>query len=327
MRLRTVWIPLLLAVALAAPGCKKKDMPTRDEPAAEGETTDVTSDRSMQVMNFYVDFFNELLRDVPSGLRNYWSRTKDDGLDVDTMTKWGNVVCAGTGWMKMKREGAKKQLDKATKSSSGEFANMPPLAQAMYAAGVAYADQRDAVCGYVKGGEFKNDKGAKAKTLHTAVVAAREEWNKAVGALAAELDRIQDAQALAELAKYEADKSYGYWFRITTMRANEWLRIVRRDASKIEANTAALEETIAGVQEFNKAKGDAAHKSFQSYVKQVDRLAKDVAKLKKALASAKKPADKELVVDKQFDSLVSIYNTMISLHNTMIGVEGRGELK
>lgn len=316
-----------LVIVLGLAGCNKKDVAASDEPAAAGETTDVTSDRSMQVMNFYVDFFNELIRDVPATMRNYFSRAKDDGLDADTMKKWGNVVCAGGGWMKLKRDGAKKKLDKAAKASTGEFSKMPDLAQAMYDKGVAYADQRDAVCAYIKSGDYAKDGGARAKALHTEVMAAREAWNSAVGGLATELDRIEDAQSLAELAKHEADKGYGYWFRFTTIRANEFLRVVRRDATKIEASVPRVEEAITGIQELARSKGAAVHKSFEGYVKQVDRLAKDVAKLKKALASAKTPAAKEEVVDKHFGNLVSIYNSMISLHNTLIGVEGRGELK
>ena len=39
------------------------------------------------------------------------------------------------------------------------------------------------------------------------------------------------------------------------------------------------------------------------------------------------PAAKNQAVEKQFEDLISIYNTMISLHNTLIGAEGRGDLK
>jgi len=281
----------------------------------------------MQVMNLYVELFNELIRDVPSPLTNYYDHATETGLTLDDMTKWGNVICAGPGWMKMSRDGAKKQVEKATRASSGEFAKMPPLAEAMLTTGVAYAAVRDEVCAYVKSGEFKRDRGAQAKVRHTKVLAARDAWNAAVGALGGELDRVEDAQSLAELKKHEADKSYGYWFRFTTIRANEFLRVVRRDATKVEASVAPLAEAIAGARAFAATKGDKVHESFAGYMKQVDRLEQALTKLTKALKSAKTPAAKQAAVEQAFDGLIDIYNTMISLHNVLIGVEGRGDLK
>jgi hypothetical protein len=318
---------LLAALVLLTTGCKKKDKAANDEPAAEGSTTDLTSDRSMQVMNAYVELFNGLLDAVPDTLDNYWEHAGDKPLTVDTMTKWGNVICAGAGWMKMNREQSKDQVEKIERLSSGEFAKMPPLAEAMYAAGVAYVDQRDAMCTYVKGGQFKDDQGAKATELHDGIVKARDLWNAAVDALAAELDRVQDAQATAELAKHEADKSYGYWFRFTTIRANELLRLARRDPVKAEATIVPLEQALAGFNEFVKAKGAGVNETFAGYAKQVDRFAATTAKLKPALAAAKTPAAKAAAIDAVFDDLVSAYNTMISLHNVLIEAEARGDLK
>ena len=319
-------VSLIVALAVAGAGCKKKDVAGEKEPAAAGATTDVTSDRSLQVMNYYVELFNELIGEVPDVARNYWDQAGDAPLTVETMTKWGNVICAGTGWMKMKRDSSKKQLEVAKKASSGEFVKLPPLADAMHATGVAYAEQRDELCKYVKGGEWKTDAGAKAKTFHTALGAARDAWNAAAGGLGAELDRIEDAQSNAELAKHD-DKSYGYWFRVTTMRANEFLRLARRDAVKAEAALPKLQAALAAFDAFGKSKGTAVHETFAGYGKQVERFATAATKLAKGLAGAKTVPAKEVVIEKQFDELVSIYNTMISLHNTLVGAEGRGDLK
>jgi hypothetical protein len=245
---------------------------------------------------------------------------------MDHMSKWGNVICAGAGWMKIARDGAKEKLEKAKRSSSGEFAKMPALADAMFAAGVALGDQRELVCKYVKGGEFKSDGGAKAKELHEAVVAAHESWNQAVGALGAELDRVQDAQSLAELKQHEKD-TYGYWFRFTTMQANELLRVARRDPAKLDGSFAALKDAIAGARAFAASKRAGVNETFAGYMKQVDRLADATTKLEKSVGAARTPAAKGQAVEKQFEDLLSIYNTMISLHNTLIAAEGRGDLK
>ena len=324
---RSLALALVLVAALAGGGCKKPDPAKHDEPAAAGSTADLSSDRSMQVMNLYVELFNDLIKDVPSPMSNYFDRATENGLALEEMTKWGNVICAGAGWMKMSRDGARKQAAEAKRSSSGEFAKMPPLAEAMLTTGVAYADTRDEVCKYIKSGDFKKDQGGRAKELHGKVLAAREAWNAAVGALGSELDRVEDAQTQAELKKHEADQSYGYWFRLTTMRANELLRVVRRDAAKIEASVAPFTDAVAGAQAFAATKGAKVNQSFAGYLKQVERMTKAVAALQKSLASAKTPAAKQLVVDKAFDDLVGIYNTMISLHNTLIGAEGRGDLR
>jgi hypothetical protein len=319
-------LALSLVVLVTASACKKKVFKKEDEPAAAGDTKDVNSDRSMQVMNYYVDFFNEVLADAPAPLENYFEYATDDGLSVENMTKWGNVICAGAGWMKISRDGAKEKLETAKRASSGEFAKMPALGDAMFAAGVALGDQRDTMCKYVKGGEFKSDNGAKAKALHTSVTGAWETWNQAVGALGAELDRVQDAQSLAELKQHAPD-TYGYWFRFMTIQANEFIRVARRDPAKLDASFAALAEAIKGAKAFEASKGAGVNESFAGYMKQVDRLSAATAKLEKAYKSAKTPAAKNQAVEKQFEDLISIYNTMVSLHNTLIGAEGRGDLK
>jgi hypothetical protein len=203
---------------------------------------------------------------------------------------------------------------------------MPALGDAMYAAGVALGDQREAVCKYVKGGEFKSDGGAKAKELHQAVLAALEGWKQAVGALGTELDRVQDAQSLAELAQHGKD-TYGYWYRFMTIQANQFLRVARRDPDKLDASFTALEDAIAGARAFAAGKGAGVNETFAGYMKQVDRLADATTKLEKNVRAAKTPAAKGQAVDKQFEDLISIYNTMISLHNTLVGAEGRGDLK
>ncbi len=320
---------MLLLLILTTIACKpkKKDPAADDPPAAEGSTDDLTSDRSMQVMNEYVALFNGVLADVPTTLDNYWDQAGDKPLTVDAMTKWGNVICAGAGWMKMNRDQTKEQVDKVKRMSSGEFAKMPALAEAMFTASVALVDQRDAMCTYVKGGEFKADKGAKAEAIHGDIIKARDAWNASVDALAAELDRVQDAQATAELKAHEADKGYGYWFRFLTIRANELIRVARRDSAKAEAAIPPLEEAIAGFDAFAKSKGAGLHETFAGYGKQVERLAGVIAKLKPALAKAKTPADKDAAFGEAFEGLVDAYNTMISLHNVLIEAEGRGELK
>lgn len=319
-------LALSLVLLFTAGACKKKVFKKEDEPAAAGDTKDVTSDRSMQVMNYYVDFFNEVLADAPSPLRSYLEYAGDEGLSTENMTKWGNVICAGAGWMKISRDGAKEKLETAKRSSSGEFAKMPALADAMFAAGTALGDQREAVCKYVKGGEFKSDGGARAKELHKAVVAAYETWNQAVGALGAELDRVQDAQSLAELKQHAPD-TYGYWFRFTTMQANEFLRVARRDPAKLDGSFAALKDAVAGAKAFAASKGAGVDETFAGYMKQVDRFAGATAKLEKSVRAAGTPAAKGQAVEKQFEDLISTYNTMISLHNTLVAAEGRGALK
>ena len=75
------------------------------------------------------------------------------------------------------------------------------------------------------------------------------------------------------------------------------------------------------------SKGAGVNESLAGYMKQVDRLSDATAKLEKAYRAAKTPAAKNQAVEKQFEDLISIYNTMISLHNTLIGAEGRGDLK
>jgi hypothetical protein len=319
-------LALSLVLVVAAAGCKKKVFKKDDEPAAAGDTRDVTSDRSLQVMNYYVDFFNEVLADAPSPLANYMERAGEHGLSVDDMSKWGNVICAGAGWMKIARDRAKEKLETAKRSSSGEFAKMPALGDAMFAAGVALGDQREVVCKYVKGGEFKSDGGAKAKELHQAVVAAHATWNQAVGALGAELDRVQDAQSVAELQEHAKD-TYGYWFRFMTIQANEFLRVARREPAKLDASFAALKDAITAAKAFAASRGPGVNETFAGYMKQVDRLAGATTRLEKSVRAAKTPAAKAQAVEKQFEDLISIYNTMISLHNTLIAAEGRGGLE
>lgn len=320
----TIRITLTITAALVVFGCKKPE--SKDAPAAEGSTDNVNSDRSKQVMNYYVDFFNTVIRDAPAPLKQYLRRAdKDKGLSVATMTKWANVVC-GPSWMKMKRDKAKKKLESAKKASSGEFAKLPPLGEGMLTAGIALNEKRDAMCKYVKGGGFKKDDGAKAAEFHKEILATRKIWFEAVGALASELDRIEDAQVLAEIKKHEAAKGQSYYYRYASFRSNQFLRVARREPAKLAEAIGEAKAAIAETQAFAKAQGDKLHKSFAGYMKQVDRMAVALDKLEKGLARAKTDADKVDLVDKQFGNLVSIYNTMVSLYNTLIGAESRGEL-
>lgn len=319
----TTCISLILGAALAA-GCKKPE--PKEDPAAEGSTDDVNSDRSKQVMNYYVDFFNTVIRDAPAPLKSYWRRAdKEKGLSVEDMTKWANVVC-GPPWMKMKQDQAKKKLEQARKASSGEFATLPPKGEAMLAAGVALNEKRDAMCEYVKGGGFKKDSGAGAAEHHKEIIAAQKSWHEAVGALAGELDRIEDAQVLAEIKKHEAAKGQSYWYRHASFESNQLLRVARRDPARLGEAIGAAKQAIADTQAYAKANAGKLHKSFEGYMKQVDRMAAALDKLEKGLAKAKTDADKVEVVDKQFKDLVGIYNTMVSLYNTLIQAESRGEL-
>jgi hypothetical protein len=324
-RTRAIAVATICLLLAGLAGCNKKKATAADEPAAKGETTDVTSDRSLQVMNYYVEFFNQVIDEAPAPLRNYFDEAGDDGLTVEDMTKWGNVICAGAGWMKLRREAAAENLAQAKKASTGEFAPLPPLADAMLASGVALVDKRDEACKYIKSGDFKADQGARAKALHGEILAARTAWHTAVDGLGAELDRIEDAQSLAEIGKHQPG-TYGFLFRTATFRANELLRMARRDVTKVEGTIAPLELAITEAQALEKAKGAGVHESYAGYMKQVERLAKALPALKKSLAGAKTPAAKEKVIAEKFGDLVSIYNTMISLHNILVAAEGRGDL-
>ena len=308
--------PIFLALTVAASAGCKKPKTVKDEPTAAGSTTDLSSDRSMQVMNYYVEFFNDMIDDVPDLTSNYWDRAGEAGLDAETMGKWGNVICAGAGWMKMKRDEAKERVAQVERQSSGEFAKMPPMAKAVYDTAIAHAEKRDAMCAYVKGGGWKTDSAAAAKTHHAELVKTKEAFNAAIDTLGNELERVEDAQSNAELKKHEAKQSYGYWYRFATIRTNQWLRTARRDGAKAEAALPALKEALAAFTGFA-SKATGAHASFTSFAKQVDRMTAAVAKLEPALAKAKTPAEKSKVVDAAMEDLISIYNTMVSLHNTL----------
>ncbi len=318
----------LLAAAAGAAACKKPTAKAKnDPPAAAGSTTDLGSDRSMQVMNAYVEYFNDVIDVVPRMSRGYWDKAGEAGLTVDVMTRSGNLVCAGAGWMKLQRDKAGDRVAALERQSSGEFARMPALARAMLDASLAYATVRDAMCGYVKGGGYKADAGARAKELHAEMTKAAASWDGAVDALASELERIEDTQSQAELARHEADKGYGYWFRLATIRSNEALRLLRRDAVRGEAGLAALTEALAGFTSFVGSKGDKLPGSFAGFATQVERLQKALGKLGPALAAARTPVAKRGVVEDASKDLMSIYNTMVGLHNTLVSQEGNGQLR
>ena len=115
----------------------------------------------------------------------------------------------------------------------------------MLAAGVALNEKRDAMCEYVKGGGFKADKRRQGRRAPRGDRhGAARSWYEAVGALAGELDRIEDAQVLAEIKKHEAAKGQSYYYRYASFKTNQLLRVARREPTKLGP---ALAETKAAI--------------------------------------------------------------------------------
>ncbi len=295
--------------------------------SCKGSTSDVKSEKSMEVMGTWATFFNETIGGVPDLLDSHFKKMPHgEALTVEFLTKNANFACMGMGWMDMDKNSAKKALDGAKKASTGKFADLPALGDAMWAAATKVDTTRSEFCNNIKAEDFKDDAAAKANELHKQLAAAGEEWRVSSAAMADALDKFENEQVLAQIEKHAKSKDYSYWFRYFNYKAKQALTRIQREPLTASAVVTALEVDHKALTEFANGK-DKLNGAFESYVDVTNTYMQNAKKIRRAADEAKDDAAKTKIVEKMSDSLVSPYNSLVSMHNSLSQMEAAKALK
>ena len=290
----------------------------------DGSTDDVTSNKSMAVMSTYAEYYNEMIKTVPDMIKNYMSRVGDGEKIGEKEFKMMGLACMGSPLDVAK---VKASLEKAKKESTGEFKDLPPLAEAMFEAGKSISETRAELCKNVKAEDYKDDGGAKANELHKKLVALVPQWSKATGEMSAALDKFEDQQALSQIKKYEGDKDDSYWFRFFNLKAKSMIRAVETGPDRVAPAADELLKASEELDAFAKGKGDKLNAAFKAYVDRAEDFATDTKKLRRDVGAEEDAAKKAKLVDKARNGFISDYNTLISLSDSLMSLEASKVLK
>lgn len=309
----------------------------------EGAASAVVSDEAREAMGLYATGYNALLDDPKGLVKEYYDAaplvapegSKGGDVDVYSLPIDEKAVAAGKmrlfprqGFARTKITEARTSFDGAKKAAPSALAGLAPLADAALAGIEKVLAVYEEAQKYCDAQDYKDDKGAKARDLHARMGAAAKAFNGALDALDAELSRVEDQQALSELAQYEAEKGYGYWFRFYNIRAKALLDAEKRasaggGAAVYEAAFTACGEAYNGLTAFANGKGSGVNTVFKSYA---DMATAFDSSGKKLLRQFKEDASPEKI-DPLADDLVSRYNNLVGMTNSLFKMEDAGLLK
>lgn len=306
---------LALALILGASGCSKlsKTLSEKGDAAAPA-----VSDQDMSVMGHYAEGFNTIIGKPHECITEYMSKVPEDGPEAGKKYQ----LFPRHNFASSALDTAKKQFAEAKKDASSKLEHLGPLADAALADLEQIVSTFGEVHKYYDAENFKDDEGKKGKELHEKMVKLAGSYQANMEKLENALSEVERQQTLAELKKYEKDKSYSYWFRAFNFEANQLLKAV--DKARYEKSFAKLEEVYASLKGFADGKGDQVHASFKAYMTQVERFHSLAVKASRTFAESPDNAE---AISKHHDDLIGAYNTLISVSNSMQQLEANDLLK
>lgn len=306
---------LALALVLSTSGCSKlsKLLPGKEDPAAPA-----VSDQDMSVMGRYAEGFNAIIGKPHECLTEYMSKIPEQGPEPGKKYQ----LFPRQNFAATALSTAKTQFAEAKKDASTKLQHLGPLADTV----LADLDQIVATFSeahkYYDAENFKDDAGAKGKELHQKMVNLAASYQKNMDKLESALSDVERQQTLAELKKYEKDKSYSYWFRAFNFEASQLLKAVDKD--RYSKSFVQLEEVYTSLKAFSDGKGEQVNPSFKAYMTQVERFHSIAVKASRAFAETPENAE---VLSSLHDDLVGGYNSLISVSNSMQELEANDLLK
>lgn len=299
---------LLFAVALAFLACKK-------DPSTTGAD-------AKRATGLYARGYNALVGEPRRLIRGYFSQFPADKPPAITQPP---SLSASDSFVTQRIDEARKAFDEARDAAPSTLASFAPAAAAALSAMESTLAIYNKAAAYYAAESYKDDKGEQANKLHGELGKATHELDQKLDALAAEIEKVEDAQAVDEIAKYAGDKDYSYWFRYYTHEAKQVVIALDRGGPPT-ALVAAIDKLSATSEQFAAfvtKKGNALSSSFTSYVSAVEGMRAEIAKLRR-LASGEH-ADAEL--EQAVSAVYSAYNRLVDIGNTLYQVEGVDNLK
>jgi len=306
-RTRTAAVLTMVALGLAAlaalAGCK--------------QDKSVTGDTAKQAASFYAEGFNALNGEMKDQLEDYFENIPEDGPPDFKML--GVRLTSGPFQMHMDQAhkafaGAKKLVTDATRP-------MGPLADKAWDHALKFNAARGELKKYLQAEDYKDDKGAKWQTLHEQLVAEAKGYHEAMNQLADAMSAIEDVQTEDELEKLAGKRSYGYWYRFSTLQAKRFVEALdgaELDKARIAAKFAELDKGYQELTAFCTGKGAAIDAAFKAYQGSADRFYAEAKKLVRAVDEGKAPAEE---LGRMADAVSSSYNSLVSSHNSFAQVE------
>ena len=215
-----------------------------------------------------------------------------------------------------------KSFEEAKKLTPDTHGELPALADnVLKTARDVHKDFGEAKA-YYDAENYKDDKGAKGKTIHDKMTKDVKAYREAVDKLDAKLEAIEEKLSTAELAKHSDPATYGHQFRAYNSTAKRFLKATD-DPKKVQAALEAEEAAYKKVKAFADGKGSELQATFKGYMKQVENFHSQ------ATVVARNARDKapENETNRNLNQLTSRYNNLIQLGNSLYDLEAQGIIK
>lgn len=287
----------LLVLALVA--CKK-------DPSTTGAD-------AKRATGLYARGYNALVGEPRRLIRGYFSTFP---ADAPPSFERSPSLSSADSFVPQRIDEARKAFDDAKEAAPSTLASFAPAAaNALSATEAALALYRKAAA-YYAAQTYKDDKGEQARQLHAELGKATHDLDQKLDALAAEIEKVEDVQAVDEIAKYADDKDYSYWFRFYTHEAKQVVTALDHGTPLVPAidKLAATSEQFAA---FVTKKGNALSDSFTNYVSAVESMRAEIAKLRRLASGAHTDAELEQAESAVYDA----FNRLVSIGNTLYQVE------
>jgi hypothetical protein len=301
-------------------------------PLAACRDHSVTGKAAQAAMGGYAEGYNKLLEQVNPILDRYRSSFPGGPSEEMLDGKPGRKphLMTATSMASRAIDEAKKAFQQASDAAPPTMSGAASAADETIGAAERVLALYSEAEHYYDAENYKEDKLARGKKLHADFVAAAARYRAGIHKLAAALDSIEDAQATAQLEKYEADKSFGYWLRKYTMEAKRFVNAVQaadtlEQLGGLAAAYKPLDELHAELGKFATSHGATGNTPFSSYVSFADRLEAESRKLLRAIKDA--TPDKGEPVGEAGSAVVQAYNNLVSTANSLYELEDAGGLK
>lgn len=313
--MRVSYMVLVLAVAaMGTGGCKKIAGMAGD--AVQGNSNDpAKSSAAIDAMSNYAKGFNAII-DRPQGvIKSYFRTIPDSGPEEDKKYSLGSDHVFADS----KLQEAKKAFAEAAKTAPDSLKHLEPLATAVVTDTEKMVATFKTAHDYYQAEDFKDDKGAKGKTLHAEFLKLSESFRTDIGKFENALTEIENKQADEELKQHADKASYSHQFRFFNRQAN---KLINAKPENFAAVYPEVESAHTALTTFAKEKG-AAQPAFKSYADAADRFFADAKRMKREVDAKAK----EEQLDSIRDSLTSNYNSLISISNSLRDLEANNLLK
>ncbi len=318
------WGVLLGALLLTPPmaGCNKLAKKLGEKAAQEVQEAtkklDDGPDAGQQTLGLYARGFNLLIDDPQECLTEYFDDVSLDGPLEGKVYRFFPAQTRGS-----------IEITNAKKSFKQAAAGAPASLSHLEALGTAAIKNLEEACStfaevhkYYDAEDFKDDQGKKGKALHSRMVKLAESTQESMKKLEMALSKIEEEQSKKELAEYEKNKSYSYWFRLFSFESKKLLGV--KDPKEFQKRYAAVDQAYEGLKSFATSKGDATNAAFKSFMSQADRFHSTAKKMSRALEKKEPNAQK---LDNMQNQLTNAFNTIVSIGNTLRELEANDLLK